>query len=384
MSFDGNIKRLYVNGAQVASQGGLGALVYDTNPIPVTIGSDWAANVSNSRFTGLVDELAIYNRALTLNEVADIYNADFVGKNITAPYFTTPSPLPDVALGATFSQQLTTILGTPPISLSLSAGQVPPVPLSSTGLLSGASSVAGVFDFTLRATDSAGASSEQLFVLRVIDSIPAPVGLAGWWKAEGNAQDSAGTNHGALRNGATFATGEVNQAFSLNGTGACIEIPDAPALRPVSLTLEAWVWFDTVSGIQVVFAKPIGTGTSDSYALWLQDGSLKGAVGDAAGIGVILSVSISFTTGHWHHVAYTFDDGTKQQVLYVNGTQVAVGTATKSIGYDAQSLFLGRDTENGAPNFFFQGRIDEPAVYNRALNSAEVMSIYNAGPAGKR
>ena len=31
----------------------------------------------------------------------------------------------------------------------------------------------------------------------------------------------------------------------------------------------------------------------------------------------------------------------------------------------------------------FAGRIDEPAVYNRALSAAEIQAIYNAGSAGK-
>ena len=88
--------------------------------------------------------------------------------------------------------------------------------------------------------------------------------------------------------------------------------------------------------------------------------------------------------GRWYHVAYTFDDATKQQALYIDGRQVAVGLASNSIGYDGQPLLLGRDTENGAPNFFFQGRIDEAAIYNRSLNGVEIASIYNAGRAGKR
>ena len=53
-----------------------------------------------------------------------------------------------------------------------------------------------------------------------------------------------------------YAAGEVGQAFSLNGANAWIEIPDAQDLRPLSLTLEAWVAFDATSGIQVLFAKP--------------------------------------------------------------------------------------------------------------------------------
>jgi hypothetical protein len=82
-------------------------------------------------------------------------------------------------------------------------------------------------------------------------------------------------------------------------------------------------------------------------------------------------------------VAYTFDDSTKQQVLYVDGTQAAFGVASKPIGYDGQPVLLGRDTENGAPNFFLGGRIDEAAIYGRALSGTEIASVYNAGVSGK-
>jgi hypothetical protein len=167
-SFDGTNTRLYVNGVEVGALHGLDALVYDPAAVPVTIGSDLDFNASASRFNGLVDEVAIYNRALTANEVADIYNADRLGKSVTQPYFTTPSPLPDASLSASYTQQLTTILGAAPVSFSLSAGAMPPgMTLSLAGLVSGTPSMAAIFDFTVRATDAAGEFTEQLYVLQV-------------------------------------------------------------------------------------------------------------------------------------------------------------------------------------------------------------------------
>lgn len=71
--------------------------------------------------------------------------------------------------------------------------------------------------------------------------------------------------------------------------------------------------------------------------------------------------------GTWHHVAYTFDGTAQRQVLYLDGGQVASSATTLAAGYDTQSLYLGRDTENGAPNYFLQGSLDEAAVYSRAL-----------------
>jgi hypothetical protein len=107
-------------------------------------------------------------------------------------------------------------------------------------------------------------------------------------------------------------------------------------------------------------------------------------VSDAAGIGPILRTTFTLAPGRWYHVAYTFDDGIKQQALYVDGVQVVTGANSKSVGHDAQSVFLGRGAANGQPNFFLQGRIDEAAIYDRALSVWEIAAIYNAGPTGKR
>jgi hypothetical protein len=169
ISFDGTIKRLYVNGAEVASSGGLGPLVYDAAPVPVTIGSDFASNESGNLFKGRIDEVAFYNRALTVDEILSIYNADFVGKNFSQPYFTSPSQLSDGVLGANYAQQLVTILGTSPISFSLSEGLLlPGMSLSSAGLVSGVPGASGTFRFTVLATDAAGVFTEQVCVLRIL------------------------------------------------------------------------------------------------------------------------------------------------------------------------------------------------------------------------
>jgi hypothetical protein len=60
-----------------------------------------------------------------------------------------------------------------------------------------------------------------------------PAGLVAWWRGEGEATDTVGTNHGTLINGATFASGEVGQAFSLDGIDDYIEVPNAPALNRI-------------------------------------------------------------------------------------------------------------------------------------------------------
>ena len=55
-----------------------------------------------------------------------------------------------------------------------------------------------------------------------ISCIVSPPGQVSWWAGEGNANDIRGDNNGTLVNGATFAAGEVEQAFSFDGTWAVV------------------------------------------------------------------------------------------------------------------------------------------------------------------
>ncbi len=78
----------------------------------------------------------------------------------TAPVFTTACPLPNAFLGSNYSQQVVaTGIGT--ITYGLTAGTLPPgVTISSAGLLSGPPNHnAGLFSFTLQATNAGGTTS---------------------------------------------------------------------------------------------------------------------------------------------------------------------------------------------------------------------------------
>src|SRR2546430_4149425 len=71
---------------------------------------------------------------------------------------------------------------------------------------------------------------------------PPPSGMVAWFPGDGNANDIQGSNNGTLQNGATFAPGIVDQAFSFDGAGASVSVTDAPSLHlSTQFTLESWV-----------------------------------------------------------------------------------------------------------------------------------------------
>ena len=64
-TYDGATVRVYVNGTQVASRAVTGAMSASTNPLRIggnTVWSEW--------FRGLIDEVRVYDRALSPAEIA--------------------------------------------------------------------------------------------------------------------------------------------------------------------------------------------------------------------------------------------------------------------------------------------------------------------------
>src|SRR5204863_3719140 len=79
-TYDGSAVRLYLNGAQVASTPASGAA--QTSSSPFRIGGD---SVWGEYFKGLIDEVRVYNRALTAAQIQADMNTPVVGGPDTAP-----------------------------------------------------------------------------------------------------------------------------------------------------------------------------------------------------------------------------------------------------------------------------------------------------------
>jgi hypothetical protein len=82
-------------------------------------------------------------------------------------------------------------------------------------------------------------------------------------------------------------------------------------------------------------------------------------------------------------VALTYDQTSGVAVLYWNGSVVATanpGVITPQTSFD---FFLGVRPSGFFTGIYFQGEIDEPGVYNRALSASEIQAIYVAGSGGK-
>ena len=148
-----------------------------------------------------------------------------------------------------------------------------------------------------------------------------------------------------------------------------------------------------------------GLVTSDFYGIEIANGYVPGSMGVNFFISTDGGASVSpssypdtatvngggavVSAGEWHYVAGTYD-GTKLQ-LYIDGQPWgAPNYHSGAISPMLPDSFVSVGSEDGrricpfcTGNRYFNGQIDEPAIYNRALSASEIQAIYLAGHAGK-
>ncbi|MDB6112980.1 MAG: hypothetical protein JWR69_4730, partial [Pedosphaera sp.] len=224
---------------------------------------------------------------------------------------------------------------------------------------------------------------------------PPPAGLVGWWPGEGNANDIASTANGTLQGGATaVVSGEVGLAFSFDGTNSFVSIPDAPALHPANLTIEAWVRFTSLDSAGLG-----GSAAGDQYIVFKQNtriGDFEGfdlsktrsggkdifrfLVTSATAQSAEIHSTTALTTGVWYHVAAA--RGATSLQIYVNGNLEGQTNVAFAQDYGTLPLYFGTSGQSYWDHKL-KGTLDEVSLYNRALSAAEIAAIYAAGTGGK-
>jgi hypothetical protein len=231
---------------------------------------------------------------------------------------------------------------------------------------------AGVDTFAYRASDGQATSGIATATITVVSAVPANALIAAYGFNEGAGavlNDRSGRGHTGTIAGATWAgAGRYGGALAFDGVNDWVTVNDTAALDlTTGLTLEAWVNPSAVSSWRGVLTKEQPGGLA--YALYGANGASRPAgfadIGGEIEIGATANLAIDV----WTHVAVTYD-GTILRI-FVNGAQVSTRAQTGAITTSTGALRIGG---NGIWGEFFQGRIDEIRIYNRALTLAEIQT----------
>ena len=167
-----------------------------------------------------------------------------------------------------------------------------------------------------------------------------------------------------------------NYSMSFDGSDDYIDVGDNNSLNPTSqLTLSVWV-------------KKIGSGTGSTPAVYSSSKSSSNNGGflimsssnrfqfyvDTTGSGGWVSIqnNVGIVTNQWYHIVSTWDGSNIK--MYVDGV---LQTNTASVSQIVYSIDISATIGKYATSYF-NGSIDEVAVWNTALTSTQVSEIYNA------
>ncbi|WP_234439433.1 LamG-like jellyroll fold domain-containing protein [Streptomyces wedmorensis] len=226
----------------------------------------------------------------------------------------------------------------------------------------------------------------------VLDASP-----AGYWRLhEADGEDAAsdvpsltGLNAARYRDVTRSEAGALNntdnKAARFDGSTSHVELPDSAIGSSTAVSVELWFKTSFASGVLVGFQdSPLSDEESRSNNPVLEidaQGKLRASFDTVGALQSPMASSKVVSDGQWHH-ALLSSNGTGQ-TLYLDGetvgTRVGVvdhkdktytylGTGYSSWGYDGQ----------GAGNRFFNGTIDEAAVYHHAVDAATVREHYAA------
>ena len=240
-------------------------------------------------------------------------------------------------------------------------------------------STPGSYSVTLTATGTGGTASKTAATAISVTtpSTPPATGLvAAYSFNEGTGTtvaDASGNKNTGSITGATWTTqGRSGGALSFNGTSNLVLIPSSASLNvSAAMTLEAWIYpTASQSGWRTIMQREV-----DAY--FLNASNDTGALRPSGG-GTFRG-TVAFVTGTtanpvnaWTHVALTYDGATLR--LYVNGVLTASQARTGAVQTNSSPLRIGGNSPYGE---YFQGRIDEVRVYNRALSQAEIQTDMN-------
>ena len=219
---------------------------------------------------------------------------------------------------------------------------------------------------------------------------PSPSPISQWKMDETSGStvaDSVGTNNGTA-NGTTIVSGFTgaasDQARSFS-SGNYVRL-DTLTTPPAPLTLSAWVYpTERVDG-QYIFGR-LNPGSYANGALYIYDSTLSqigwACDNNAGNRSFFGSTNTKLQLNQWSFVAVTTPACNSPSTgrVYVNGQDVTTPSAVWLVGspsYESVPSFIGAQSNAFAGSTYFRGKIDEMNLYNTALTTTQICSLYKA------
>jgi hypothetical protein len=380
----GSNEVLYIDGAQAAAAS-VGTNVIRTSLDPLVIGSG---------INGLLDDVRIYGRALSLTEVQTLFTMTYPGVPAPPTQLTVTAvagPEIDVSWVASPSQGVSGYVIER--SLTGTGGWFPigVVPAGTSTFADVTIPGATKLYYQVLAQSPGGSSTPLTGGSATSLAGPAyslPTGLIAYWTAD-SADINAGSELDATDGGSTAAlvsmpvstAGKIREGLQFNGT-SYLSVTTAPQPQN-GVTLSAWIK-TTQTALGNIFDRWCILACSDNDQQFLlrlgNTGSSLGKVtaylNGTNNADYNITGRIIVNDGNWHLITATGDISAfaNNMKIYVDGAlDVDAAVGANILHASGDPVYLGNA---------FVGIIDDMRIYNRGLSAAEIRALYANGVIG--
>ena len=199
-----------------------------------------------------------------------------------------------------------------------------------------------------------------------------------------------------LINAPTWTTGKYGNALSFDGANNYVNVIDNETLDITDeISISAWVKLETLDNTagsrqrQPIVSKFWSSGGKRAYEFMFDDtvycsNKFNASISSTASTwnGGVLGSDITPEIDTWTHILLRFKANEFMEI-WINGINHTgsfdLGSLPSSIAINNLDLRIGHDYNTGG---YFNGLIDEVAIWNRALDTDEISSIYNVSVQG--
>jgi len=206
-----------------------------------------------------------------------------------------------------------------------------------------------------------------------------------WLFDEGDgttAKDSSGNkNDGMLVNSPEWVAGKFDNALNFDGVDDYINLPATTSDNWEGITLVAWAWLNLLpTELPASYGEIYGS-NQDLYDMYEDKGNneLRVKVTTTVGAERPGIPTAQLETGQWLHIAGIHDISAGQMKIYMNGNLIDTHNLTGTINGTQYSTIGAQGGPNGPFTDFFNGIIDEVALFNVPLSEQDLQTIMNRG-----
>lgn len=384
--------QVYLNGVLAGSQNGNHTL--GNNTTPTRIGGNVVNTSNNSFLRGALDEVRIYNRTLSTDEINVLSAAVGVtlstgnptssafcaGANINVPYTVSGT---GIQPGNVFTAQLSEPSGSfanPTTIGSLNATASGNISASLPGNLETGSN----YKIRVVASQSPVIGQENTATLSISNPTEGLSTLSRGrilhYQFNNNTNDSSPSAANATANGGFSYVndrfGNANSAIRLNGTNAFVDVPDGTWFNGAYST-SCWVRPEAFGTFARIYDFANGQANDNVLACLTQGTNGRLAAENYVGnvSGVRLDAPVGAPLNQWSHVAITYN-GTVLRI-FLNGNLIATGNSTGPRLITRTLNYIGRS--NWAADAFAQSAFDDFMVWNRVITDSEISTLASDG-----